>query len=312
MKISLDSLTVLDAIDRRASYAAAAEELHRVPSAVTYSVSKLEQDLGVTLFDRSGHRAVLTAAGRELLDEGRHLLRAAAGLENRIKRVATGWEAELHIAIGDLINLEAVYELVQQFFDEEAGTRIRLIEEVYGGTWDALVSGRADLVIGAPGEGPPGGGYATSQIGRVDFVFAMTPDHPLASLPEPLKPSDILAYRSVSAADSSRNLPPRTSGLLSGQEVLTVNDMLAKYQAQLMGLGVGFLPRTWIATDVAAGRLVTREVEENKETAMSVVAWRSDHVGRALRWFLDHLQDETWRARLVAAPWPNKRYSGAI
>ena len=302
MRLTLDSLAVLDAIDRRQSFAAAAEELHRVPSAITYAISKLEQDLDVELFDRSGHRAVLTPAGRELLEEGRHLLRAAAGLESRVKRVATGWEAQLRIAVGDLVNLGEVYQLVQQFFAEESGTRIRLIEEVYGGTWDALVSGRADLVIGAPGEGPPGGGYATRPIGRVGFVFAVTPDHPLAALPEPLRANDILAYRSVSAADSSRNLPPRTSGLLSGQEVLTVPDMQAKQQAQLMGLGVGFLPEAWIQDDVKAGRLVIKQVEENKETGTIVIAWRTEHSGRALRWFVEQLDDDMRRTRLIEAP----------
>jgi DNA-binding transcriptional LysR family regulator len=302
MRLTLDSLAVLDAIDRRQSFAAAAEELHRVPSAITYAISKLEQDLDVSLFDRSGHRAVLTPAGRELLEEGRHLLRAAAGLESRVKRVATGWEAQLRIAVGDLINLGEVYQLVQKFFAEESGTRIRLIEEVYGGTWDALVSRRADLIIGAPGEGPPGGGYATRPIGHVGFVFVVTPDHPLAALPEPLKSTDILAYRSVSAADSSRNLPPRTSGLLSGQEVLTVPDMQAKYQAQLMGLGVGFLPEAWVQKDVQAGRLVIKQVEENKETGMIAIAWRTEHTGRALRWFLERLEDGPQLARLIEAP----------
>jgi hypothetical protein len=56
-KLSLDALLVLDAIARKGSFAAAAEELHRVPSAITYTVQKLEQDLDVQLFDRSGHRA---------------------------------------------------------------------------------------------------------------------------------------------------------------------------------------------------------------------------------------------------------------
>ncbi|HUL55837.1 MAG TPA: LysR family transcriptional regulator, partial [Usitatibacter sp.] len=69
MRISLESLQVIDAIDRKGSFAAAAEDLHRVPSAVTYSVRQLEEALGIELFDRSGHRAVLTDAGRELLAE---------------------------------------------------------------------------------------------------------------------------------------------------------------------------------------------------------------------------------------------------
>ena len=77
MRLSLDALLVIDAIDRRGSFAAAGHELHRVASAITYTVQKLEEDLDVLLFDRRGHRAKLTPAGRELLNEGRHLLRAA-------------------------------------------------------------------------------------------------------------------------------------------------------------------------------------------------------------------------------------------
>ncbi|MCW5604382.1 MAG: LysR family transcriptional regulator, partial [Burkholderiales bacterium] len=180
MRLSLDALLVLDAIDRKGSFAAAAHELHRVPSAVTYTVQKLEEDLDVLLFDRRGHRAKLTTAGRELLEEGRHLLRAAGELESRVKRVATGWEADLRIAYDDVIPIEAVLALADEFHREECGTRLRIASEVLGGCWDALVSGRADLVIGAPGDGPAGGGYTVRPLGEVEWVFAVAPTHPLA------------------------------------------------------------------------------------------------------------------------------------
>ena len=84
MRISLEAIETLDAIDRGGSFAAAAEELFRVPSAITYTVQKLEQDLGVAIFDRSGHRAELTEAGKELLREGRQLL----GTEGAVDRAA--------------------------------------------------------------------------------------------------------------------------------------------------------------------------------------------------------------------------------
>src|SRR3569623_1505542 len=95
MNLTLESLRILDAIDRKGSFAAAALALDRVPSALTYTVRKLEEDLDVLLFDRRGHRAKLTPAGQELLSEGRNLLRAADELEQRVKRTATGWETEL-------------------------------------------------------------------------------------------------------------------------------------------------------------------------------------------------------------------------
>ena len=99
---------------------------------------------------------------------------------------------------------------------------------MYGGAWDALASNRADLVVGAPGEGPAGGGYSTRPLGTVQWQFMVAPTHPLASAPEPIPPEEIRKHRSVTAADSSRSLPPRTAGLLSGQDVLTVPDMRSK------------------------------------------------------------------------------------
>ncbi|HUG71856.1 MAG TPA: LysR family transcriptional regulator, partial [Steroidobacteraceae bacterium] len=63
LRISLEALQVLDAIARRGSFSAAGEELHRSASTLSYSIGKLEKDLGVQVFDRGGHRAKLTTAG---------------------------------------------------------------------------------------------------------------------------------------------------------------------------------------------------------------------------------------------------------
>ncbi|HBZ47570.1 MAG TPA: LysR family transcriptional regulator, partial [Stenotrophomonas sp.] len=115
LKLSLDALQILDAIDRRGSFASAGKELHKVPSTISYTVSKLEQDLGVQLFDRIGPRAHLTEAGVALLDEGRHLLRAARELEMRVRRVASGWEAELTVAVDSLFQPALLAEDVRAF-----------------------------------------------------------------------------------------------------------------------------------------------------------------------------------------------------
>lgn len=299
-KLSLEALEVLDAIARKGSFAAAAESLFRVPSAITYTVRRLEDDLGVSLFDRSGHRAELTEAGAELLREGRHLLRAASELESRVKRVATGVETELGIAVDDLFSMRPLYPILHDFYAQGLGTRLRVLREVYGGSWDALVAGRADISVGAAGEGPPGGGYAMRALGVVEFHFAVAPHHPLAALPEPLQNQDIQQYRSISAADSSRNLPPRTSGILSGQDVLTVPDLCSKLEAQISGLGVGYLPRQLAEKHAAVGELVIKQVAESKPQAISHLAWRThsdghggSKGGKAQQWLLKRLEKLT-------------------
>jgi len=289
MKLSLESLEVLDAIARKGSFAAAAESLFRVPSAVTYTVRKLEEDLGVTLFNRSGHRAELTSAGAELLREGRNLLNAANELELRVKRVASGIETELSIAISDVFDIASIYPVLQKFYAQNFGTRIKLLREVYGGGWDALLSGRADISLGAPGDAPPGTGYLAKPLGTLEFHYAVAPQHPLAKLAEPLQNQDIMQYRSVSAADSSRNIAPRTSGILSGQDVLTVPDMITKLQAQIAGLGAGYLPKRLAEQHAARGELVIKAVAEPKPEVTSFLAWRSNG-GKAQQWLIKELQ----------------------
>jgi len=331
---------VLDAIARKGSFAAAAESLFRVPSAVTYTVRKLEEDLGVTLFNRSGHRAELTSAGAELLREGRNLLNAANELELRVKRVASGIETELSIAISDVFDIASIYPVLQKFYAQNFGTRIKLLREVYrryieyiadgietelsiaisdvfdiasiypvlqkfyaqnfgtrikllrevyGGGWDALLSGRADISLGAPGDAPPGTGYLAKPLGTLEFHYAVAPQHPLAKLAEPLQNQDIMQYRSVSAADSSRNIAPRTSGILSGQDVLTVPDMITKLQAQIAGLGAGYLPKRLAEQHAARGELVIKAVAEPKPEVTSFLAWRSNG-GKAQQWLIKELQ----------------------
>src|SRR5258708_35273130 len=145
MSLSLESMQVLDAIDRKGSFAGVAEDLHRVPSAITYSIRQLEEGLGIGLFDRRGHRAVLTAAGRELLAEGRRLLRAAADLECRVQQVAKGWESELRIAVDTIVSLDRLFGLTGEFYEQRTGTRLRLSPGVLGGTWERLACGAAEL-----------------------------------------------------------------------------------------------------------------------------------------------------------------------
>lgn len=301
MRLTLDALTVLDAIDRKGSFAAAAEELYRVPSAISYTIQKLEQDLDTEIFDRSGHRATLTPAGSALLEEGRHLLRAAQNLESHVKRIGTGWEAEICIGVEVIIPLEPILNLVHNFYTENSGTRIQITREVLGGTWDAITTGRADLVIGATGEGPAAGGdYKSIPLGEIKMVFAVAPHHPLATVEEPINSETIMQHRAIAIADSSRQLPPRSSGLLTGQDVLTVPDMESKLDAHKQGLGVGYIPLHVIQSDIAEGNLLIKEVENITSKPMTYITWRSDHQGKALKWFVEKLEDQEIKKRLLS------------
>lgn len=293
MKITVDGLLVLDAINTHGSFAAAAKSLHRVPSAISYSMKKLEQDLDTQLFNRQGHKAVLTPAGLLLLEEGQHLLNAITDLENQVKKVSDGWETELRIAIGNMYPIDNLLNLIELFYKQQSGTRIKLLNEVYGGIWDALVTNRADLAIGAPSEGPTGGGYHTRPLEQIEWVFAVAENHPLAKIIKPLTENMISKYRVIAVADTSRNLTPRTAGIFTGQDIFTVSDFKTKIKAHILGIGVGFLPRKLIQHELKQGLLIEKQLETGHETSSTYLAWRTGKNGRSLQWFLDNIDDTT-------------------
>jgi DNA-binding transcriptional LysR family regulator len=295
-----DALTLLQAVAGSGSFAAAARQLGLVPSAVTYRVRQIEDALDVLLFDRSSRQARLTPAGSELLREGSRLLNEIDAVANRVKRVATGWESQLTIAVDTVISWSVVMELVQDFYALAPVTRLRLRDESLSGTIEALTSGQADLALGVAMESSTSPGLQGILLGELAFVFAVAPHHPLAALPEPLEDDLLQRHRAVAVADSVQRGAAVTLGLLAGQDVLTVPTMRAKFDAQLRGLGAGFVPRAMAQPYLESGRLVVKQTRRSARVARISAAWRTSTApGRALQWWLAQLQSATTRQALL-------------
>ncbi|MES2887076.1 MAG: LysR substrate-binding domain-containing protein [Pseudomonadota bacterium] len=311
LALTPEALAMIDTIARAGSFAAAARAMDKVPSALTYSVRQLEDALDVLLFDRSTRQARLTAAGEELLQEGRRLLVEMESVANRVRRVATGWETQLALAVDGVISSATLLELCEAFYAlnpqgmlAASGTRLRLRTEVLTGTWEALVSGQADLAIGvSSAPHPPPLGIQVQSLGTLAFVFAVAPHHPLAALAEPLSDAQLQAHRAVAVADSALRLSPVSVNLLVGQDVLTVGSLQAKLEAQLRCLGCGFLPEPLARPHIETGRLVVKRVRRPLSGATLAYAWRQsgDHAppGLALQWWLAQLALPTTRQALL-------------
>lgn len=303
LRLSLEALQIIDTIARRGSFSAAGKELFRVPSTISYTVSKLEDDLGVQLFERFGPKVALTPAGEELLKEGRYLLKAAGDLECRVRRVASGWETEFAIGMDSMLSPIGLKEDIKAFYAVADQTRLRIVREALSGTWEALLDRRADLLIGAAGEGPSGGGYTAEPIGKISFVFTVSPAHPLAQVKPPLSKADLHAHHAVSVSDSARRLEARTVGLLFGQDTLSVPDMLTKYEFQVAGLGFGFLPEDCARSAIEKGLLVEKRVEEPKPDEAFYLAWRTGEEGAALKWWIDRVRAVQPFAQISRSMW---------
>jgi len=291
--ITLDALRVLDAIDQKGSFGAAADALFKVPSALSYTVQKLESDLEINLFDRSKQRAQLTAAGRLLLEQGRQLLQSARAIEEAVQQLGSGWETQLRIAKDTILPLAPLLRQINAFNLLDKRVEITIAEEVLGGTWDALVAERCDLALGASGDLPKGV-LEYRLMGEIEFVFAVAHEHPLCLHRGPVDAAAIKAFPTIVAADSSLTTPGRSSGLLESRQTIRVANANAKIQAQVMGVGVGFLPRHLIKNELQNGDLIALDCAVARPNIPVYMAWRKESKGKALAWFVGQSLQTNW------------------
>jgi len=297
--LSVDELALLEAIRDSGSLSQAAVKLGKAPSTVSHAARQLEERFDALLFDRRRYRVQLTPAGRLLVQEAARLMQDVSRLTQRVRQVASGWEDRLWIVTDEVIEFELLLPLIRDFDALQSGVTLRVTHEVLRGTWEALGDGRADLVIGATNEPPAIPNLRWFELGVMDWVFAVSPRHPLAKVGGPLERAEVFKHRAVVVADSSRAIEGRTYGMLGGQTTLAVPSMRAKILAQKAGLGVGWLPRQRVQGLLARGELVELAMADPREPNILYAAWRGDQEGRALQWWLEQCRQPRLAERLL-------------
>lgn len=206
MKPLLDVLIILDALEKEGSFAAASAKLFKTPSALSYTVHKLESDLNIQLLDRSGHRAKFTRTGQMLLEKGREVLHTVRELEKQAIKLHEGWENELVIGVDDTFPFSLLAPLIESFYQHHSVTRLKFINGVLGGSWDALTQGRADIIVGAMHEPPAASEFGFARLGVLEQVFVVAPHHPLAQEQEPLNRRTVRRFRAI-VVGTMRSMP---------------------------------------------------------------------------------------------------------
>ncbi|MGK0224228.1 MAG: DNA-binding transcriptional LysR family regulator [Limisphaerales bacterium] len=286
---------MLDAIERRGSFAKAAEEIDKATSALSYGVQKLEDQFGFAIFRRDGRRSVLTPAGRFLLEEGRKILNATAELAEKTKEVATGWEPRLKVAVESVVDYSVFFQVIADFLAEHEGLEIDVTECVLNGGWEALEHDRVDLLVGVPAPVPLKRGYRALSIGHSNLLPVIGTRHPFAksALDPKVLATELANLRRVVSHDTSLLNVVRSVGLSIGSSnVLYVQTVDQKVEAVVSGLGIAHLPRHRIQRYLDSGVLVQLEIDSfNPEY---FVAWKLANKGMALKTLSKRLADADW------------------
>lgn len=289
VNLSMDGVEALEAIVRTGSFAAAARELHKAQSAVSYAIAQLEERLGVELFDRSGHRARLTDAGRLVLEEGRGLLATARRIEGLAARLRQGWEARLAVVIDGILPQAPIMAALKQMADEQVPTQIQLKVEFLEGVQFRFERDAADMML-VNGYSPRDELEALT-LPEVTSVLVASSAHPLAAA-EHLSLAELQRHVELSIHDSSEAADVRKDPTaFGGSRVFFLSDFMAKRQALLMGLGFGWMPTYMVEEELAAGALTELPYERGSRYSVTPqLVYRLDRPpGRAGERFIELL-----------------------
>lgn len=148
--LSEQSLQLIDIVSHLGSFTAAANKLHKVPSAVSYAIKQIEEELGVVLFERHHRSVSLTPAGAHFVKEARIMLKQLDDLKRETQRVANGWQPTLSIALDNIVRADRISVLIADFYRHFTDVELIIRIEVFNGVWEPCLPVAAMLPLAPP------------------------------------------------------------------------------------------------------------------------------------------------------------------
>src|ERR1700726_4631476 len=290
--VSLDQLRTFIAAVDQGSFSAAARKLLRSQSVVSETISNLEEQIGVRLFDRSGRYPKLTPAGLAVLGDARSIITGVDLLKARAKGMSVGLEPELSVVIDVFYPIDAITQVAKEFRQKYPGVPLRIYVEALGGAIQPILDGRCSIgIIGSLPVIPDT--LSNERLPGIAFFMVAAHDHPLSSYKGKI-PKEVLGkHTQIVLTDKSELSAGREFGVMS-PATWRLADLFAKHHFLLNGLGWGGMPLHAVRKDLEEGRLSVLPIEDvppdGLTLPMSVVWQTKSPPGPAGRWFVDRLK----------------------
>lgn len=279
-RTTLEQWAVLAAVLDEGGFAQAAAALHRSQSAVSYAVSRLQEDLGMSLLVIEGRKSVLTPLGEALLTRARGVLKDLVALETLARSLKKGWESELRLIVDAAFPRARLLNIIAELQGSCPSTQIQLSDVVLSGAEQAILEGDGDLVVTS--RVPPG--HLGDWLLDVEFVAVARPDHALFQLQRDLTADDLLRHVQAVVRDSGTS-HPRDEGWLGAERRFTVSSMDASLATLLAGLAFAWLPLHLLASPLQSGALrrLPLVTGASRKVSLHIVPVKPQALGPAAR-----------------------------
>jgi len=289
MKIDLDSIRVLDTVVQQGSFSAASKVLHRAQSAVSYQIRKLENNLNITIFDRSEYRAVLTDEGKAILSEGKRLLAQAENIEQLAVQLNQEWEPSFEVVVDGILEIEPIMGIIKSLINEDIPTKISLTMEYLGGVQHRFEQNKADLMLVK--EYQASTQLLSHPLDQVECLLCVSHLHPLAKLND-VDLNTLQQYIELSVHDSSgQELYSVEHMHFGGERMFYLSDFMSKKQAVVQGIGFGWMPYYLVENELKSNQLVEVKYQHGSRFSFTPhLVWRAEKtLGKTGHKFIEKL-----------------------
>ncbi|PIF23012.1 MULTISPECIES: LysR family transcriptional regulator [Pantoea] len=283
MKYSPESLEAFVQTVASGSFSAAARALAKSQSTISSAVANLEDDLGFTLFDRSGRQPVLTEHGQRAFAQVQQILAASQRLDELAVRLSQGVEPRLSLAISDFWQADHHQNLLNRFDQRYPDIEFECMIAEDADALDLLQAGRVHLgVVRAQPQLPPDLAVARLQVGAQMAIY-LHQDHALSQLQQ-VSEGQLGELRHLRLNTWVQTREPLPAG-----RVWSAPSYLLLLEMAEQGFGWSVLPR-WLVEQF--GHQVLKELPVPgwpQRIAVDVVWSRRNPPGPAGRWMIDQL-----------------------
>ncbi|MEL4888024.1 LysR family transcriptional regulator [Pectobacterium betavasculorum] len=283
MRYSPESLLAFITTVDAGSFSAAARRLHKSQSTISAAIANLEADLGLTLFDRSGHQPVLTLAGRKVLSHVQAILSASEELDELAIRLANHIEPRLTFVLSDIWQATHYEPVLQRFSHHFPDIEFECLVAEGDDVIDLLQAERAHVgILRAQTDYPPDIAAARLQV-KTEMAVFVSVVHPLAT-EKTVTRSQLATVRQLYLNTYKRSDRLQPEGI-----VWSAPSYLMLLEMAQQGHGWSILPR-WLVAQYDRQKLVELPVSGWPQWIDVDVVWSKPHPpGPAGLWMIDNL-----------------------
>lgn len=287
LKITLEQWRMFKSVVEYGGFNQASAVVHKSQSSIHNAVNKIEQALGIKLFQIKGRKTLLTEAGELILRHANHLLNEAAKVETVGLNLAEGIETTLRVAVDEIFPQHLLYKVLDAVSAQFPFLRIELMESVLRGSSEMLENLEVDIAVSPFTVN----GLFNEELCQIDFIAVANPSHPLNKSATPITLKDLKSHRQIVVRDTATN-NKSDQGWLEADQRWTIGHMRTSIDMVRNGFGFAWLPVSLIENELKDGCLkpLNLKVGSIRKEYLHLLFGDEDQLGPAARSFLGEIR----------------------